>query len=519
MSMRLLRNPTLAVKLMVSFLVVLALTAVLGGFSLMQIGRVHDATGDLIARWTPAQHILLDLRSEFARFRIEEFRHMLATRNSEARAAETVMQQIMRRREALEQQFQALPLTEDEQKVWRGYRDSIKRYLILHEKLLSLSDQGRTEEAKALAQEQGAALDQSVGKSLSTLLAAVEQGSHASGLEADATFDQARVGVAALLAVALVCGLGLSWLIARRVSKPLNEAVEIASAVARGNLASRIHVASRDETGRMMAALSAMNRSLSQMIREVTVHGKQIAAGIEQLSTGNSALSARTEEQAASLEQTAASMQDMAHTVRSNYEAAQGARTAADRASALAQRGGAMVQQVVMAIAAIKTSSGKINDIIGVIDGIAFQTNILALNAAVEAARAGEQGRGFAVVAAEVRSLAQRSGAAAREIKQLIESSTGQIASSNELAAGTGDAMKEMVDAANRVNDLMSEIVQAGDSQTAGIDQIAQAIVQLDGITQRNADLVEQASASAGLLKQEIDGMSNAIGRFTLGSD
>ena len=172
-----------------------------------------------------------------------------------------------------------------------------------------------------------------------------------------------------------------------------------------------------------------------------------------------------------------------------------------------------------MAIAAIKTSSGKINDIIGVIDGIAFQTNILALNAAVEAARAGEQGRGFAVVASEVRSLAQRSGAAAREIKQLIESSTGQIASSNELAAGTGDAMKEMVDAANRVNDLMSEIVQAGDSQTAGIDQIAQAIVQLDGITQRNADLVEQASASAGLLKHEIDGMSNAIGRFTLGSD
>lgn len=515
--MRLLRSPNLAVKLMVSFLVVLAFTAVLGGFALIQIGQVRDATGDLVGRWTPAQRILLDLRSEFARFRIEEFRHMLATRNAEARSAETAMQQITRRRESLEQQFQALPLKDDEQQVWRAYGESIKRYLVLHEKLLSLSDQGRTEEAKALAQEDGAALDRSVEKSLSTLLAAVAQGSRESGLEADATFGQARVGVAALLAVALVCGLGLSLLIARRVSGPLKEAVEIASAVARGDLGSKINVTSHDETGKMMAALSTMNRSLSQMIREVTVHGRQIAEGIDQLCVGNAALSARTEEQAASLEQTTASMQDMAHTVRTNSAAAQEARTAADRASELAQRGGEMVQKMVSAIAAINTSSGKIHDIIGVIDSIAFQTNILALNAAVEAARAGEQGRGFAVVASEVRSLAQRSGAAAREIKQLIEGSAGQIAAGADLAHTTGRAMEEMVAAANRVNDLMNEIAQAGNNQTAGIEQIAQAIVQLDGITQRNASLVDQASTSTSLLKREIDGLSTAMQRFTLG--
>ena len=319
------------------------------------------------------------------------------------------------------------------------------------------------------------------------------------------------LGLAAL-ATLLACGLGV-W-ITRGITGPLRGAMAVAQAIAGGDLRSHIRVSGDDETARLLKALQEMNDSLQRIVGQVRSGTDTINAAASEIADGNLDLSARTEQQASSLEETAAAMEQLTSTVQQNADSARQASALAAGASAVASKGGAEVARVVDTMASINASSQKIVDIISVIEAIAFQTNILALNAAVEAARAGEQGRGFAVVAAEVRGLAQRSTAAAKEIELLIRDSVEQVECGNRLVSDAGRTMAEVVASVHRVSDIMGEISAAGVEQSAGIAQVNEAIAQMDAVTQQNAALVEEAAAAAASLQQQARGLSATVGLF-----
>ena len=337
--------------------------------------------------------------------------------------------------------------------------------------------------------------------------------------QASHEFRRATQLMLAIGGLALLLGAGVGWFITRSITRPIGEAVRVAEAVAAGDLGSRVEVRSSDETGRLMTALRAMNENLVQIVGDVRHGTDTIATASSEIASGNQDLSSRTEQQASSLEQTAASMEELTSTVKQNAENARQANQLAMSASDVAVRGGSVVNQVVDTMSAINTSSRKIVDIISVIDGIAFQTNILALNAAVEAARAGEQGRGFAVVASEVRSLAQRSASAAKEIKVLIDDSVSNVGAGSAQVAEAGHTMDEIVASVKRVTDIMGEIMSASQEQTSGIEQINQAISQMDQVTQQNAALVEEAAAAAGSMQEQAASLVGAVSVFKLGTD
>src|SRR5450830_1577067 len=314
------------------------------------------------------------------------------------------------------------------------------------------------------------------------------------------------------IAVAIIMGI---WLV-RAISGPLNEAVKVARGVAEGDLTQTIKVHSRDEAGQLMEALHTMNGRLQQIVGEVRVSTDTITTASSEIATGNLDLSARTESQAGSLEETASAMEELTATVKQNADNARQANQLAASASQIAQEGGNVVSQVVVTMNNINDSSRKIVDIISVIDGIAFQTNILALNAAVEAARAGEQGRGFAVVASEVRSLAQRSAAAAKEIKTLIDDSVDKVGSGSKLVQQAGTTMSDIVNSVQKVTDIVGEIASASEEQSSGISQVNQAVSQMDDVTQQNAALVEEAAAAAQALQDQAETLEQVVSVFKL---
>ncbi|MGZ8358194.1 MAG: methyl-accepting chemotaxis protein, partial [Telluria sp.] len=320
----------------------------------------------------------------------------------------------------------------------------------------------------------------------------------------------------ALGAAALVLGSIMAWLLSRSITRPLARAVVVARTVAQGDLRSDIETGSRDEVGQLLTALKSMNDSLRKTVVEVHSGTDMISTASREIAAGNMDLSSRTEQQASSLEETASSMEELTGTVKQNADNARQANALAVSASEVAVKGGIVVSEVVDTMASINESSRKIVDIIGVIDGIAFQTNILALNAAVEAARAGEQGRGFAVVATEVRNLAQRSAAAAHEIKSLIGNSVERVEVGARLVDEAGRTMNEIVTSVKRVTDIMNEISTASAEQTDGIEQVNQAIGQMDEATQRNAALVEQATAAAASLQDEAQALAQVVSIFKL---
>ncbi|QDD66869.1 HAMP domain-containing protein [Herbaspirillum seropedicae] len=332
-------------------------------------------------------------------------------------------------------------------------------------------------------------------------------------------YRSGRSMLLALGAIEIVLGAALAWLLTRSITRPLNQAVTIAETVAAGDLTSRIDSSSRDETGKLLAALKTMNGNLLDIVGRVRMGTETINTASREIATGNLDLSARTEAQAGSLEETASAMEQLTSTVKQNADNARQANELAASASQVATQGGAVVDQVVATMGAIHASSQKIADIIGVIDGIAFQTNILALNAAVEAARAGEQGRGFAVVASEVRSLAQRSASAAKEIKQLIDDSVEKVDDGSRLVARAGDTMQEVVQSVARVTAVVREITLASQEQSDGIEQVNLAITHIDETTQQNAALVEQAAAAARSMQDQAASLTDAVSVFRLEDD
>ena len=341
----------------------------------------------------------------------------------------------------------------------------------------------------------------------------------ANGAQIKQHISSAHVLMLALGLAALVLGVACAYWVTRSITRPINYALQVARTVASGDLTSHIKAHSQDEAGQLLQALREMNDALSQIVGQVRNGTVAIASASGQIASGNMDLSARTENQASALEETASSMEELTSTVKANADNAREADKLASSASSIAQRGGEVVSQVVTTMGSINDSSRKVVDIIAVIDGIAFQTNILALNAAVEAARAGEQGRGFAVVASEVRNLAARSASAAKEIKELISSSVEQVDAGARLVAQAGATMEEVVSAVQRVTGIVAEISLATREQTDGIEQMNVAIMQMDQTTQQNAALVEQAAAAASAMSDQASELESLVSQFRLSGE
>jgi methyl-accepting chemotaxis protein len=382
---------------------------------------------------------------------------------------------------------------------------------------LGLSTSFRNEEAAQILMNE---IDPNVQKTLFELNRLIEMqkkaSAEASG-NAMVSGDRMAMAVYVVEAIVLVLAVLVAWTITRSITGPLRESVAVAKRVASGDLTSRIESSGRDEAAELLGALREMNDGLGRMVSQIRTGAESIAVGAGQVAAGNQQLSSRTEEHASSLEETASTLEEFTTTVRQNAEHAKQASQLAGSASATAQKGGEVVGKVVATFQEVTVSSKRIADIIGVIDGISFQTNILALNAAVEAARAGEQGRGFAVVASEVRSLAQRSAESAKEIRGLIETSVGRVEAGARLVEQAGKTMEELVASVKRVAEIMTQIASASHEQSSGIEQINKAITHMDTVVQMNASLVEEATAAATSMASQATGLAHSVAQFRVG--
>jgi len=510
-------NLKLATKLVASFAAVLLLSASVGLFALFQLDRVNQTATDLTRQALPAARTLQDIKYQLQRHRAQMTQHLLAATPAEAEGYEKsmpVLWDTVTKDHAAYAQYAKTP---EEQQLLSEIGTDLKSYATHAAAILQLSRELQSEQAAYQLRGDSLKVTLAIQTRLDALDKINAARTEAFNAAGDELFANAQWWIIGLLIGSVVIGLGLALGIARAVARPLQHAVKLAQQVAAGNLGSHIEVHSRDETGQLLQALKDMNNSLLQIVGEVRQGTDSIATASSQIAMGNQDLSARTEEQASSLEQTAASMEELTATVKQNAASAQQANQMASAASQVAVRGGAAVSKVVQTMSDINASSRKIVDIIGVIDSIAFQTNILALNAAVEAARAGDQGRGFAVVASEVRTLAQRSASAAKEIKQLIDASVTKVEEGNGQVEQAGKTMEEIVHSVRRVTDIMGEITAASHEQTAGIEQVNQAVTQMDQMTQQNAALVEEAAAATDALQGQAAALSKVVSVFDLG--
>jgi methyl-accepting chemotaxis protein len=405
---------------------------------------------------------------------------------------------------------------DQEKQVFAQATEVRKVYLSSRDLALKLKKEGKTEEAEQVITRDYLPAAEKYLSGVAGFLAHQRTELDSLGAKIAALKEQSRRAVALLAALSVAFGIVCSWWLTRSITGPLASAVATAENVAAGDLTGQLAATSNDEIGQLQRALQGMNANLLRIVSEIRTGSDAIATASSEIASGNLDLSSRTEQQAGSLQETASSMEELNSTVSQSAENARQASTLAVSASEVADRGGVVVAQVVDTMASINASSKKIVDIIAVIDGIAFQTNILALNAAVEAARAGEQGRGFAVVASEVRNLAQRSAAAAKEIKVLINDSVSQVDGGARLVDEAGATMQEIVGSVRRVTDIIGEISAATQEQTSGIGQINHAIAQMDQATQQNAALVEEAAAASRSMQEQAAQLAQAVSVFKL---
>jgi methyl-accepting chemotaxis protein len=506
----------IATKLIASFFAVLTLTAFLGIFSIVQIARVNQTAADLADNWMPSVQAAQEMKAAMARFRVQELQNINSVDGSDAERYAKLMSDIYAGFQHAQQRYEKLISEPEEKELYAEYKKLLASYMTEDGKILGLVKERKTEEAKTLIRGDSSRLTIAMNKLIEKIVSVNIDGGIKAKRSGDEIYSQVRIWILGILAASMVLGMTLAVWIARIVSRPLKDAVAIAKTVSAGDLTSRIETGSKDETGQLLAALKDMNQSLTGIVRNVRVGTEAIATASGQIASGNLDLSSRTEEQASSLEETAASMEQLANSVKQNAENADQANRLAISAFDVAGKGRVVVSQVVDTMSSINESSKKVADIIGVIDGIAFQTNILALNAAVEAARAGEQGRGFAVVATEVRSLAQRSAAAAKEIKLLISDSVEKVDAGTKLADQAGDTMQEIVSSVTRVANIINEITSATQEQASGIAQINQAVIEMDNVTQQNAALVEEAAAASDAMQDQARNLAHTVSAFKL---
>ena len=513
-----LSNLKIGARLGVGFAIVLALlTAVLilGLSSLSRIGsRTQDIVADKNVKVAAANTLVDNVRTISLALTT-----MIVVPSTPQMNAELEKIAEARKRYGAARETMLKLLSDDkERQLMAAVDEALKSGAAKNNELVRLRKDGEVQDATEF-------LLKETGPSLAAVLSALDAFvAYESKLASDAATDveqvyrSSQILMLVLGIAGIAIGAGVAWFITRSITGPLNKAVDLAETVASGDLSSHIDAGSGDETGRLLNALRAMNDSLLNVVSQVRTGTDAITTASSEIAAGNMDLSSRTEHQASSLEETASSMEELTSTVKQNADNARQANTLAKSASEVASKGGSIVAQVVDTMGTINDSSRKIVDIIGVIDGIAFQTNILALNAAVEAARAGEQGRGFAVVASEVRNLAQRSAAAAREIKELINASVANVDTGSRLVNDAGQTMGDIVSSIQRVTDIMEEITSASQEQTLGIEQINAAIAQMDEVTQQNAALVEQAAAASQSMQEQAGNLATVVGFFKTGT-
>ncbi|MEO8153128.1 MAG: methyl-accepting chemotaxis protein [Rhizobacter sp.] len=509
-------NRRLSTKLLLSFSAVLSLAIVLGVFAILELANVNRTAAEMEATLVPSMRAAADMNARAGDYRTAELQHILGAGPSEKRVFDKALAEIHKAFVAADKDYQPMLSTPEEKTLWAAFHRDWDAYMINNKKIIELSSNGFSEGAKEAVGADSQKNFDAARRNLSELVALNVQRIQSANQRGAANYAKARTTILGTLAVTMALGLGLALSVARLVSAPLKRAVKIAQAVAAGNLGSRIEVTTHDETGQLLTALAEMNHSLGVVVGSVRDSADRIAASSVQIASSSADLSQRSEIQAANLEEAAASTEELTGTVRNNAEAARKATELASSASDVAERGSVVVQRVVDTMAQISTSSRKISEIIGVIDGIAFQTNILALNAAVEAARAGEQGRGFAVVASEVRSLAQRSAVAAKEIKELISLSVHHVQAGAGLVGDAGKTIEEIVTQVRGVSQLVIAISAATSEQGAGITQINDTVTDLDRNTQQNATLVQYSAAAANALQHEAGQLVEAVRAFRL---
>jgi methyl-accepting chemotaxis protein len=506
----------IATKLIVSFGAVLLLTLIMGVSAIYSMSRVNQASSDLAEDWMPSVRAVLDLRTDVGEMRRWELAHLLNEEEKGMAGYEKRMEDALVTMKAHRDTYEKLISSPEEKALALDFDKSWTAFMAEHAKMMQLSRANQKVEARAVASGPSAKVLTEITGIVTKLVKLNTDGGTAASADATALYQSARMTSIILLVLNIGIGMALALWIARIVSGPLQEAVSLARDVAGGDLTRSIDVRSSCETGQLMQALKDMTGNLQTLVSQVRAGTDTIATASAEIASGNQDLSSRTEEQASSLEETASSMEELTSTVKQNADNARQANQLAQSASGIAVKGGDVVGQVVGTMASINESSRKIVDIISVIDGIAFQTNILALNAAVEAARAGEQGRGFAVVASEVRNLAQRSAAAAKDIKLLISDSVEKVEAGSQLVNEAGTTMNEIVTSITRVTDIMSEITSASREQSDGIEQVNTAIVQMDQVTQQNAALVEEAAAAAESMQDQAARLSEVVSVFKL---
>jgi len=506
-------------RLALAFAVLLLLTAALGGLSYVALGRVNQVSGELAGKWLPGVGHMAAVRTAILETREFEVKLSHASDAGYLAEYEDKMKAALATVDKELAEHDKVPLSDEESQLENRFRKAWGDYLMVNAKVVSLAKSGKADDAREIGEGAGKMTADDATLALDRFTAFLFEGGRMAATRAETLYAQVRIAVLVLVGGSLALGLALALGITRSLLRQLGgepaAAVNVARAVAEGDLGTRISLRPGDTTS-LMAGLAHMQDSLASVVQAVRQGSDHVATASAEIAQGNNDLSERTEEQASALQQTAASMAQLDSTVNQNTENARQADQLARSASEVAERGGAAVAQVVGTMKDINDSSRRIADITGVIDGIAFQTNILALNAAVEAARAGEQGRGFAVVAGEVRSLAQRSAEAAREIKSLIAASVERVDQGTRQVNQAGETMTEVVGAIQRVTHIMGEISAASAEQNAGVQQVGNAVTQMDQSTQQNAALVEQSAAAAESLKQQAQQLVQAVAVFRL---
>ena len=508
-------------RLSLGFGIILLLMLIMGATSLLKVNNMHQSFKLVVDDRVPKVAEINEVKGDVNQVAIS-LRNMVIL--SDAAEIKKELEKVAAARQANGQRLEKLRsqiTTEKGKAALAKVIDARAQYAPLQGKFAELVTAGKTEDAKAMLVNEVHTAQQAYFTALDDFLKFQSELMQQSADDTEAQVAGLTVAIWALGAVALVAGVSTAAWIIRNLSRQLggepDAAADLARAVAQGDLTARVDLRSGDSTS-LMAHLREMQASLVKVVSNVRQNSESVATASSQISQGNNDLSQRTEEQASALEETAASMEQLGVTVKQNADNARQANQLALNASTVAIQGGEVVSQVVDTMKGINDSSKKIADIIGVIDGIAFQTNILALNAAVEAARAGEQGRGFAVVASEVRSLASRSAEAAKEIKSLIGASVERVEQGTALVDQAGVTMKEVVHSIKRVTDIMGEISAASVEQSAGVSQVAEAVSQMDQVTQQNAALVEESAAAAESLKGQAQALVQTVAVFRLDS-
>ena len=514
--MNLLTNVRISTRLAFGFAIVLALSILSTSFALLNARSNAEATRQmmekplakerLVSDWSALAAVAIARTSMIARSSDE----MLTTKFSDVISA-----QVTKGTEAVKS-VEALLTTDEEKALFKGIVEARAKYQAGKEVVMNLKKDGDAAGAEQAYAENFLPASKSYADKIMELQSMQRKSIDQTAVAIDQANTHSTILVILLSVLLIALSAVVAFIISRSITTPLKHAVHVAGMVAAGDLNTVIEKSGKDEIGDLMQALDRMNQALRKIVSQVKTGTYAIAGAAGEIATGNLDLSARTEQQAGSLEETAAAIEELTSTVKQNAENAGQANQLAMTASDVAVKGGAVVSQVVETMGSINDSAKKIVDIIGVIDGIAFQTNILALNAAVEAARAGEQGRGFAVVAAEVRNLAQRSAAAAREIKGLIGDSVDKVSIGAKLVDEAGATMDEVVASVKRVTDIMSEITAASKEQSAGIAQVNEAIIAMDDTTQQNAALVEQAAAAAQSMQDQAAELAQVVDTFKL---